>query len=210
VTAVFLVIGIVAIGYLLGSIPTAWIMMRLFKHQDLRQLGTGNVTSTAVIIHAGKLPGTLSLLGEILKTFLALFIAYLLVDELWAYLLMLVCAAVGEIWSIWLEGAGGRGQAIFVTGFLVLSPVPFMLAGLCFLLVLFTTKRLHLSNQVFHWVAPMMLMLANFFNPAMFGLGRHSWGYALAGVAFCALFFIKHRPETDDIIQSQAWGTYSR
>jgi glycerol-3-phosphate acyltransferase PlsY len=210
VTAVLLVIGMVATGYLLGSIPTAWIMMRLFKRQDLRQLGTGNVTSTAVIIHAGKLPGILSLFGEIFKTFLALLIAYLLVDGLWAYLLMLVCAAVGEIWSIWLEGAGGRGQAIFVTGFLVLCPIPFMLAGLCFLLVFFATKRLHLSNQIFHSVTPVMLLLANLSNPAMFGLGRHSWGYAIAGAMFCALFFITHRRETDDIIQSQAWGTYSR
>ena len=204
------VISIVAIGYLLGSIPAAYIMMYLFKKQDLRKLGTGNVTSTAVIIHGGKLPGTLSLLGEIFKTFLCLFIAYLLVNELWAYLVMLVSAAVGETWSIWLKGAGGRGQTIFVTGFLVLCPIPFLLAGLCFLLAFFTTKRLHLSNQIFHFVTPIMLMLANLFNPAMFGLGKHSWGYAVAGVVLCAIFLIKHRPETDDIIQSQAWGAYSQ
>ena len=209
-TTVLPIIGIVAIGYLLGSIPTAYIIMYLSKKQDLRKLGTGNVTSTAVVIHAGKLPGALSLLGEIFKTLLCLFIAYLLVNELWAYLVMLVAAAVGEIWSIWLKGAGGRGQTIFVTGFLVLCPIPFLLAGLCFLLAFFTTKRLHLSNQIFHFVTPIMLMLANLFNPAMFGLGQHSWGYAVAGAVLCAIFVMKHRPETDDIIQSQAWGTYSR
>ncbi|MBA7703248.1 Glycerol-3-phosphate acyltransferase [subsurface metagenome] len=209
-TTVLPIIGIVAIGYLLGSIPTAYIVMYLSKKQDLRKLGTGNVTSTAVVIHGGKLPGALSLLGEIFKTLLCLFIAYLLVNELWAYLVMLVAAAVGEIWSIWLKGAGGRGQTIFVIGFLVLCPIPFLLAGLCFLLAFFTTKRLHLSNQIFHFVTPIMLMLANLFNPAMFGLGQHSWGYAVAGAVLCAIFVMKHRPETDDIIQSQAWGTYSR
>jgi glycerol-3-phosphate acyltransferase PlsY len=104
-----LVIGTIVIGYLLGSIPPANIMMHLWKKQDLRKLGTGNVTSTAVIIHAGKLPGTLSLLGEVFKTFLCLFIAYLLVGELWAYLVMLVSAAVGEIWSIWLVELRCRG-----------------------------------------------------------------------------------------------------
>jgi glycerol-3-phosphate acyltransferase PlsY len=207
---VLTVIGLIAIGYFLGSIPTAYIMMRLFKKQDLRKLGTGNVTSTAVVIHGGKLPGTLSLVGEIFKTFVCLFIAYLLVDELWAYLVMLVFAVVGEVWSIWLKGAGGRGQTIFVTGFLVLCPIPFLLAGLCFLLAFFTTKRLHLSNQIFHFVTPITLMLANLFNPAIFGLGEHSWGYAIAGAVLCAIFFIKHRPESDDIIQTQVWGTYSR
>jgi glycerol-3-phosphate acyltransferase PlsY len=119
----------------------------------------------------------------------------------------MVSAAVGEIWSIWLGGAGGRGQTIFVTGFLVLCPIPFILAGLCFLFTFFTTKRLHLSNQVFHFITPAMLMLANLFNPAMFGLGEHSWDYAIAGAVLCVIFFIKHRQETDDIIQAQAWGT---
>jgi glycerol-3-phosphate acyltransferase PlsY len=209
-TTVLPFIGIVAIGYLLGSIPTAYIMVYLSKKQDLRKLGTGNVTSTAVIIHGGRLPGALSLLGEIFKTFLCLFIAYLLVNELWAYLVMLVSAAVGETWSIWLKGAGGRGQTIFVTGFLVLCPIPFMLAGLCFLLAFFTTRRLHLSNQIFHFVTPIMLILANLFNPAMFGLGKHSWHYAIAAAVLCAIFLIKHRPETDDIIQAQAREAYSR
>jgi len=210
VITLLFVIGTIAIGYFLGSIPTANIVMHLWKKQDLRILGTGNVTSTAVMIHAGKVPGILSLLGEILKTLLCLFIAHLLVGELWAYLLILVAASMGEIWSVWLGGAGGRAQTIFVTGFVVLCPVPFLLAGLCFLLLFFGTKRLHLSSQIFHLITPLMLMLANLFNPAPFGLGQHSWGYAITGVVLCSMFFLKHRPDTDDIIQTQAWGTYSR
>ena len=208
--AILLVIGIIAIGYLIGSIPTAHIVMRLFTRQDLRSLGTGNITSTAVIIHGGKLPGAISLLGEIFKTFLCLYIAYLLVGELWAYLLILVSAAVGQIWSIWLKGAGGKGQTIFITGFFVLCPIPFMFAALCFLLCLFITRRAYLSNQIFHIVTPITLMLANLFNPAIWGLGEHSWGYSIVGAVFCALFFIKQGRESDDIVQTHAWGTYSK
>lgn len=205
-----LLIGIIVIGYLFGSIPTANIMMRLFRNEDLRRVGTGNVTSTAVWIHAGRLPGILSLLGEILKTFVCLFIAYLLVNQLWAYLVMLVSAVVGQIWSVWLKGAGGRGQTMFVTGFLVLCPVPFLGAVLSFAGALIVTKRLNLSNQVFHLVAPLTLLLAVFINPLPFGLGYHSWAYAVVGLVFCGLFFLKHRAECDDIIQAQAWGSYSR
>jgi glycerol-3-phosphate acyltransferase PlsY len=208
--ALLLLIGITVIGYLIGSIPTANIMMRLFRNEDLRRVGTGNVTSTAVWIHAGRLPGILSLLGEILKTFVCLFIAYLLVNQLWAYLVMLVSAVVGQIWSVWLKGAGGRGQTMFVTGFLVLCPVPFLVAVLTFAGALLVTKRLNLSNQVFHLVAPLTLLLGVFINPLPFGLGYHSWAYAIVGLIFCGLFFLKHRMECDDIIQEQAWGTYSR
>ena len=42
------VLAILAIGYIIGSIPTAQIMMRLFRKQDLRQVGTGSVTSMIV------------------------------------------------------------------------------------------------------------------------------------------------------------------
>jgi len=54
--AVSLFITILAIGYLLSSIPTANIMMHLFKKQDIRKLDTENVSSTALILHTGKLP----------------------------------------------------------------------------------------------------------------------------------------------------------
>ncbi len=209
-TTLLHLLAILAIGYLVGSIPTANIVMQLFKGKDLRRLGTGNVTSTAVIIHAGKLPGTLSIIGEMLKTFLCIFAAYMLVGELWAYLAIIIAAAVGEIWSVWLGWAGGQGQAILVTGFLVLCPVPFALAIACFLCSLLFTKRLVLSNQIFHLVAPLALLLAIVFNPLPLGLGYHSWSYAVAGLAFSLLFFLKHRTRSDDVVTSQAWGTYSR
>jgi glycerol-3-phosphate acyltransferase PlsY len=204
------VIAVIAIGYILGSIPTAQIVMHLFRKQDLRKVGTGSVTSTAVMIHGSKIAGSISLLGEIVKTFLCLFIAYLIIGELWAYLLMLVAASVGEMWSIWLGGSGGRGQTIFVTGLLVLCPVPFLLSVACLGLLLFTTKRFFLSNEIWHLIAPLIMLLAMWFNPTMFGPGELSWGYAVAAAVLCTLFLIKSRVSNDDIVQSHSWGTYSR
>ncbi len=204
------VLAILAIGYIIGSIPTAQIMMRLFRKQDLRQVGTGSVTSTAVMIHGSKVAGSLSLIGEIIKTFFCIYIAYLIVGELWAYLLILVAASVGEMWSIWLGGAGGRGQTIFVTGFLVLCPVPFFISVSCLGLLLFTTKRFFLSNTIWHLVAPLIMLLAMRFNPTIFGSGELSWGYAATCAVLCALFLMKNRVSSDDILQSQAWGAYSR
>jgi glycerol-3-phosphate acyltransferase PlsY len=204
------VLAILAIGYIIGSIPTAQIMMRLFHKQDLRKVGTGNITSTAIMIHGSKVAGSLSLLGEIIKTLFCLYIAYLMVGELWAYLLILMAASVGEIWSIWLGGAGGRGQTIFVTGFLVLCPVPFLISVACLSLLLLTTRRFFLSNTIWHLVAPLIMLLGIRFNPTIFGQGELSWGYAATCAVLCALFLKKNRVSNDDILQSQAWGTYSR
>ncbi len=204
------VFAILATGYIIGSIPTAQIMMQLFRKQDLRQVGTGSVTSTAVMIHGSKVAGSLSLLGEIIKTFFCLYIAYLIVGELWAYLLILVAASVGEMWSIWLGGAGGRGQTIFVAGFLVLCPIPFLISVACLGFLLFTTKRFFLSNTIWHLVAPLIILLGMRFNPTIFGPGELSWGYAATCAVLCTLFLMKNRVSSDDILQSQAWGTYSR
>jgi glycerol-3-phosphate acyltransferase PlsY len=204
------VVAIIAVGYLIGSIPIAHIVMRISRKQDLREIGTGNITSTAVMIHGGKLPGSISLIGEILKTFLCIYIAYLLVGELWAYLLMMVIASIGQIWSIWLKGKGGKGQTIFVTGFMVLCPLPFLISIGCMLIVFLISKRFLISNQIWHLISPPLMLLALLFNPAMFGLGEHSWGYAVTAGVLCSFFFIKNQATNDDIVQSHAWGTYSR
>jgi glycerol-3-phosphate acyltransferase PlsY len=205
------VAAIIATGYLLGSIPTANIVMHLARHRDLRKVGTGSVTSTAVMLHGGRLIGSVSLAGEIIKTFICLAVAYYISGgELWGMLLMLVAASVGQIWSVWLGGAGGRGQTIFATGFVVLCPLPFLLSVLVLGALVLTTKRFFLSNLVWHLITPPILLLAYLFNPAVFGLGEHHWGYAATAAVLCAFFLIKNRPQSDDIIQTQAWGTYSR
>ena len=205
------VVAILAAGYLIGSIPIAHIVMRVSRNQDLREIGTGNITSTAVMIHGGKLPGSISLIGEILKTFLCIYLAYLLGgDELWAYLVMLVIASIGQIWSIWLKGKGGKGQTIFVTGFMVLCPLPFLISVGCMLVLFLVSKRFLLSNQIWHLIAPPLMLLALLFNPAMFGLGEHSWGYAVTAGVLCSFFFIKNQAANDDFVQSQALGSYSR
>ena len=204
------VLAVVASGYFLGSIPTAHIVMRIFKKRDLRQIGTGNVTSTAVMIHGGKIPGAISLIGEILKTFLCIYVAYLIAGELWAYLLMLVIASVGEIWSVWLKGNGGKGQTIFVTGFVVLCPLPFLISVLCLVLMFLVTKRFFISNMIWHLIAPPVMLLALLLNPAIFNLGERSWYYAITAAVLCSIFFFKNRSVNDDIVQSHAWGAYSR
>ena len=204
------VVAIIAIGYLIGSIPTANIFARLFARKDLRRVGTGNVTSTALIIHAGKLPGLLSLMGEALKTAACLAVAGLVAGELWAYLLMMVAATVGQRWSVWLGWTGGQGQTIFAVGFMIHCPVSMALAGVVYGLTLLVTRRAFLSNTIFHLAAPVCLLVAWFYNPALFGLGYESWGYALTCAVLCGIFLLKHQADTDDIVRAEAWGGLSR
>ena len=93
---------LILIGYLVGSIPASYLAMRLFTGKDLRKLGTGNATLTAVFLHGGKRPGIVALLGEIAKAGVCVLVAHFMVGETWASMVILVTAVYGCSWSIWL------------------------------------------------------------------------------------------------------------
>lgn len=190
-----LVIG----GYLIGSIPSAYLFARWLSHKNLLTLGTGNATATAALIHAGKLAGILGLIGEILKGLGCLYLAHALVGESWAYLLVLVSGIIGANWSIWLKGGGGRGQTMLVVGIAALVPLALPILAVCFGTALAITRRLYLSTHVFNLSLPLAL-----------GAAARSWMFAAAGAALTIAFLIKQRKENDDIVHLKKAGTLSR
>jgi glycerol-3-phosphate acyltransferase PlsY len=56
-------ISLVLIGYFIGSIPSSYISMRFFTGKDIRKLGTGNATVTAVLMYGGKRPAIIAALA---------------------------------------------------------------------------------------------------------------------------------------------------
>ena len=58
---------IAAGAYLLGSIPTGWLLMRLFLKQDIRSVGSGNIGATNVLRTAGKGLGAVTFLLDVFK-----------------------------------------------------------------------------------------------------------------------------------------------
>ena len=108
-------ISAIIIGYLLGSIPTAYIITRLIKKQDIRRLGGGNVGSLNTIKSVGKLPGLLVGLIDIGKGAAAVVIAFygLGVPPLFVMLAGFF-SIVGHMWMIFLKFSGGRGMGPMV------------------------------------------------------------------------------------------------
>ena len=119
-------------SYLLGSIPTAYIIGRLVRGVDIRRFGSGNVGSANLYEHVGKrwvypvaaveifVKGTLPILVAI---------SVLDIDRSSAYLIgpgLLVLA--GNNWSVFLKLQGGRGIAVTGGTLLALSPI---LAAIC-------------------------------------------------------------------------------
>jgi glycerol-3-phosphate acyltransferase PlsY len=104
-------LGILA-AYLLGSIPTGYVVARAFGVSDLRRHGSGNIGTTNVLRTAGRVPAVLTLLGDVGKGYAAVLIAGLAGGgDPWITAAGAVAVVVGNCWSVLLGFRGGKGGA---------------------------------------------------------------------------------------------------
>ena len=113
-------IGAIAIGYLLGSIPPAYIMARLRKGIDIRQLGVGNVGAASIIRHVGVWEGIVVGLTDIAKGAASILVAQALgIFRPWL-LGAGFSALIGHNFPVFVGFRGGKGSANIVGIFLIL------------------------------------------------------------------------------------------
>jgi len=143
-----MVYGIIAVvlGYLLGSIPTAYIVTRLAKGKDVRQLGGGNVGGLNVYREVGFLPAVVVAVVDLGKGAAAVAIAYWLLDLSVPFVLAAALAAVvGHNWMLFLKFSGGKGMGPAIGSLFVLLPLYGYPLGLAFffavVLILFVITR---------------------------------------------------------------------
>jgi glycerol-3-phosphate acyltransferase PlsY len=125
------------IAYLLGSIPSALWVTRLVKGVDVRDAGSGHVTTTNTIRQAGWIPGAVVLLMDLGKGFLAVWLARHAGLPGWSVGLTGAFAVAGHCWPVFAQFRGGMGLATMGGTLLAVSPLGFLLAlGTLILLVL--------------------------------------------------------------------------
>ncbi len=114
----------IVIGYLLGSIPPAYIAARLIKGKDIRQMGGGNVGGLNTFKEVGRGAGSAVMLADIAKGAAAVAIARWLLDVPQPFVLAAGFAAVvGHNWSIFLKFTGGKGMATTIGTLAILMPL---------------------------------------------------------------------------------------
>ncbi|MFU8772386.1 MAG: glycerol-3-phosphate acyltransferase, partial [Anaerolineales bacterium] len=115
-----MVIGFIALSYLFGSIPIAWIVAKLLTGKDIRNVGSGNVGVMNVALNVSRWAGLLVFVGESAKGAVVVLLGRSLqLNDLYLGL-GVVAAVAGTRWSIWMRGAGGRGNTTGITGILLL------------------------------------------------------------------------------------------
>jgi glycerol-3-phosphate acyltransferase PlsY len=99
------------LGYLLGSVPFAVIVSRLFGLADPRSFGSGNPGATNVLRSGNKLAALLTLLGDAAKGWLAMFITQKVGAGETAIAVAGVAAFLGHVFPFTLRFKGGKGVA---------------------------------------------------------------------------------------------------
>ncbi len=114
----------IIIGYLLGSIPSAYVATRLASGKDVRQIGGGNVGGLNVYREVGAWPALAVGIVDLGKGAAAVAIAYWLLDLSPVFVLAAGLAAViGHNWMVWLKFSGGKGMGVTIGALAVLFPV---------------------------------------------------------------------------------------
>jgi len=102
----------ISIAYLLGSIPFGYLLVRIFKKQDIRSFGSGNIGATNVARTGAKGLGIATLLLDLGKAFAAVEIARHVAPANYDLAVAAAIAAIlGHCFPIWLGFQGGKGVA---------------------------------------------------------------------------------------------------
>jgi acyl phosphate:glycerol-3-phosphate acyltransferase len=140
-------------AYLLGSIPTGYLLMRVFRKQDIRTIGSGNIGATNVLRSGAKGLGAATFLLDMLKGCAAVWLGALLARFLLpntpvrnVEALAALCAVLGHMFPVWLRFRGGKGVATGFGVFLVAAPLAALAAITVFALVLAATRLVSLAS----------------------------------------------------------------
>jgi acyl phosphate:glycerol-3-phosphate acyltransferase len=158
-----------AASYLMGSIPTAYILLKLTRKKDIRDMGSGNVGAlNALRSSKSKTVAATVLILDVLKGALPcyIFTNYFTTDSL---VPLFVCTGVvyGHCFPVWLKFKGGRGLATAAGALIVFEPILVLFWVVLWLLYFVLIKKHIVANLVATFILPLVVFLT---TPSMFNI----------------------------------------
>jgi glycerol-3-phosphate acyltransferase PlsY len=144
---------IAALSYLLGSIPFGYLLVRIFRGEDVRQSGSGNIGATNVSRKSPVL-GAMTLLLDGLKGTAAVALSYKLADRMVAIptlepmALAALFAVIGHMFPVWLKFRGGKGVASALGSFALIAPKAVLVAVILFMAVVAISRYVSLGSII--------------------------------------------------------------
>jgi glycerol-3-phosphate acyltransferase PlsY len=179
---------LLAVCYLIGSIPFSFLIARAFGVADVRKVGSGNVGATNVLRAAGKGAGLLALCLDAAKGACATLLARHQASDPLLESLGAAAACIGHMWPVWLGFRGGKGVATGVGAFLPLAPAASGLALVVFAACLAVTRYVSLGSVIGALALPLFAGLLGAPRPVF-------W----TGLALAGLIAFRHRANLERI-----------
>ena len=162
---IFVIISIAA-SYLFGSINSAIIISKVIYHDDIRRHGSGNAGTTNMLRTYGKSAALMTLVGDMLKTALAVFVCGILfgfnyvggvsTGEGYCYMAGLF-AVLGHVFPVYYGFKGGKGVLSTATMALILCPIPFLILLAVFIGIVALSKYVSLGSVCGAILLPIIL-----------------------------------------------------
>ncbi|HEY1985012.1 MAG TPA: glycerol-3-phosphate 1-O-acyltransferase PlsY [Terracidiphilus sp.] len=185
--------GIAAAAYLLGSIPVGYLLVLVFRRQDIRTVGSGNIGATNVLRSGGKGLGAATFALDVLKGAAAVMLGAMAASTVLPGIsqrdveaLAALFAVLGHMFPVWLRFKGGKGVATGFGVFLVAAPLAALTAICLFSVVLAFTRYVSLAS---------ILGAASFPIFASFMVhGQKPVFFIAVQFAVALLIIVKHHP----------------
>ena len=143
-------VEVAAVGYLLGSIPFGYLLVRIFRNEDVRASGSGNIGATNVARSSRGL-GAATLILDAGKGVAAVLFARAFFDGSHRDLLLTVAAfsaVVGHLYPVWLKFRGGKGVATSLGAFAMFTPKSILCMVALFLILVLALRYVSLGSVV--------------------------------------------------------------
>lgn len=180
-----------AAAYILGAIPSGYIIGKVFYGVDLKTVGSGNIGATNAYRVLGAKAGLSVFLCDFFKGVLAVYLGGLGGNEL-AMVLCALFVIVGNDWSVFLHFKSGRGVACGVGAFACLWPPAALDAFLVWLVIFLCTKIVSLSSIC---AAPVVPLVIFFMDGPM--------EFTLFGALAAAVIIFKHKDNIGRLLRGE-------
>ena len=149
-----------AIAYLMGDIPFGYLLVKLTTGRDVRASGSGNIGATNVLRTTGRAAGVATLLLDIGKGYLAVWLEGRLTGGNVSWMGAAALAVmIGHSYPVFLRFRGGKAVAAFVGAYLCMAPLPLAAVLVVFVVMTAWTRHISLGSLVAAATFPLAIWL---------------------------------------------------
>ena len=189
------ILAAILAGYLIGSIPVAWIVCKWTTGNDIRNLGSGNVGVMNTAINVARWAGLMVFLAEAGKGLLAVLIPRLFGANELIVCIAILSTVIGTRWSIWLGFSGGRGNTAGLAGLALVAWQACLATLLIWLLFRILFKKSFIATRLTFWLLPVIVAIAT-----------HSLVVTLLGFGLSLIYLTTQEEWSDDhLIIKERW-----